>query len=77
MNIQAQKIELAQLIFNTNDKSVLKKVKEALLSSKDSLLDDLHDDVRKSVEVSLKQLKNGEYVSHEEVMKKHKKWLKK
>lgn len=77
MNIQAQKIELAQLIFNTNDKSVLKKIKEALLSSQPDLMDELHEDVKKSVGVSLKQLKNGEYVSHDNVMKKHKKWLKK
>lgn len=77
MNIQAQKIELAQLIFNTNDKSLLKKIKDALISSQSDLIDELHDDVRKSVETSLKQLKNGEYVSHEDVMKKHKKWLKK
>lgn len=77
MNIHSQKIELAQLIFNIDDKAILKKVKEVLSPSKDSILDSLHDDVKKSVEISLKQFENGEYKSHEEVMKKYKKWLKK
>lgn len=74
MNIQAQKIELAQLIFNTNDKSVLKKIKEALMSSQPDLMDELHDDIKADVLVSMKELKEGKGIPHETAMKKIRKW---
>ena len=74
MNIQAQKIELAQLIFNTNDKSVLKKIKEALMSSQPDLMDELHDDVKADVLISIQELKEGKGIPHETVMKKIRKW---
>ena len=48
--------------------------KNLFIKSKQSILDTLHDNVRKSVEISIKQLENGEYISHEEVMKKIKLW---
>lgn len=77
MNIHSQKIELAQLIFSIDDKAILKKVKEVLIPSKDSVLDALHDDVRKSVNIAIKQLEEGKGIPHKEAVRKIKQWQKK
>jgi len=77
MNIAITKIELAKKILSINDKSLIQQVKALLDVQKDDWYDELPDSVKKSVEVSEKQLANGEGIPHKEVMKKYKKWLKK
>ena len=77
MNIHSQKIELAQLIFNIDDKAILKKVKEVLEPKKTSVFDSFQTEIQKSVDIAIKQLDEGKGIPHKEVMKKIRQWQKK
>ena len=77
MNIQAEKLKLVQTILNIDNENILKHVKAVLNSYETDLWDELPDEVKASALRGMKQLKNGQFKSHAEVMKKYKKWLKK
>jgi hypothetical protein len=77
MNVEAEKIKLAQAILSIDSEVILKHVKAVLSSYQTDLWDELPDDVKASVTRARTQLKNGEGVPHKEVMKKYKKWTSK
>lgn len=68
MNLQAKKLELVQLILNTEKPSILKKV-EDVLKKKCDWWDEISDDERKSIEQGLAEADRGELIPHEQVMK--------
>lgn len=80
--IAAQKIEseinryLATLS-ERKKKAVLAVVKSFTEQEEMDLGDELPDDVKASVLISRKQIKNRKYKTHSEVMKKYKTWVKK
>ena len=60
------------------DERVLKMVNAMLLADQeDDWYDELPEEVKASIEKGLDDIKNGRVVSHENVMKKYKKWLSK
>ncbi len=64
------------MIDKINDASVLNAVKILLSKQvKEDWWDELPKSVQQSVERGFEQAKRGETKSHEEVMKKHTKWL--
>ena len=69
MDIQATKIELAQLLLNTDDVSVLNKIKSIFKTEKKDWFDDLTDFQKEQIEIGEKEIDNGEVVSWEEVKK--------
>ena len=69
MDIQATKIELAQLLLNTDDVSVLNKIKSIFKNEKKDWFDDLNDFQKEQIEIGEKEIDNGEVVSWEEVKK--------
>ena len=77
MNIQAQKIELATLVLNTSDKSILKTIQELFSGKSVDLWDELDEEIQADVNEAIQQLDRGEGIPHEKVMKKYKKWLSK
>ena len=77
MNLAITKIELAKQLLNTNNAALINHIKALFETQNVDLWDEMPDDVRKSVERGLKQSESRETKSHEEVMKKYKKWLKK
>ncbi len=77
MNLQVEKIKLAQTILGLDSEIILKHLKAVLNSYQTDLWDELPDEVKQSALRGIKQADNGEYKSHDEVMKKYKKWLKK
>ena len=77
MNIQAQKIELATLVLNTSDKSILKTIRELFSGKSVDLWDELDEEIQADVNEAIQQLDRGEGIPHEKVMKKYKKWLSK
>ncbi len=77
MNLAATKIELAKQLLNTNNAALINHIKALFETQNVDLWDEMPEDVRKSVERGLKQSESGETKSHEQVMKKYKKWLKK
>ena len=75
MNLQAEKIELAQLLLQTNSENLIKKVKALFKREQIDWWDEISEEEKKSIEKGIAQLDKGEGVPHSEVMKKYKKWL--
>jgi predicted transcriptional regulator len=73
MNLQEKKLELVQLILNTEKPAILEKV-EAVLKKEDDVdwWDELSEDERKAIEQGIKEADNGELKSHAEVLKERK-----
>ena len=64
MDIQAEKITLAQLLLQTEDESIIKKVKAIFKDQKD-WWDDLSQDQKNEVEEADKEIDRGEFVTSE------------
>ncbi|MFW6222466.1 MAG: hypothetical protein ACOC3T_02515 [Bacteroidota bacterium] len=76
MNIQARKLELVQLILNTDRINLLEKVSQILKQEKEAdCWDELPLSVQESVKRGMEQAKSGKTRPHSEVMKKYEKWL--
>ena len=78
----AEKIEkqISHYLAHLSDrkkKAVLIVVKSFAEQEEMDLWDELPDEVKASVLISREQIKNGRYKTHDEVMKKYRKWLKK
>jgi predicted transcriptional regulator len=73
MNIQSKKLELVQLILNTEKPAILDKIEDILKKEKSSdWWDEIGEDERKSIERGISEADNGELVPHKEVMKQMK-----
>ena len=76
MNLQARKLELVQMILNTDQPNLLEKVSQILKQEKEAeWWDELPLSVQESVKKGMEQAKRGETRPHSEVMKKYQKWL--
>ncbi len=75
MNLQAAKIQLAKTLLDTNSEALIKQVKAILNSYKTDLWDELSDYQKACVKDAKTELIKGKGKSHNEVMKKYKKWL--
>lgn len=70
MNLQAKKLELVQMILNTEKPSVLSKIEAVFKKEMEAdWWDELGDDVKAALDESLAQADRGELIPHEEVMK--------
>ena len=70
MNLQAKKLELVQMILNTEKPSVLAKVEAVFKKEKGAdWWDELGEDLKAELEKSLAEADRGELIPHEEVMK--------
>jgi predicted transcriptional regulator len=69
MNLPAKKLELVQLIINTQKPLTLKKVEDLLKRENDSdWWDELSEAERKSIESGITEAENGELIPNEEVL---------
>ncbi len=75
MNIQAEKIQLAQILLETTSENLIKKVKALLKSEQKDWWDEISEKEKSAIEKGTAQLDRGEGVPHAEVMQKYKKWL--
>lgn len=72
MNIQAEKLELLQLILNTDNPSVLNAIKRILQKSADTdFWNALSEDQKEEIYQGLAEIENGEVVSYNEFIEKH------
>lgn len=70
MNLQARKLELVQMILNTDRPNLLEKVSQILKQEKEAdWWDELPLSVQQAIEVGSKEADRGEISPHEEVMK--------
>ena len=75
MNIQTEKIELVKRLLDTDDESVIQQVKEVFETHEKDFWNDLPEQVKAGIERSRKQAEAGLLTPHEEVMRKHTKYL--
>jgi predicted transcriptional regulator len=70
MNLQSKKLELVQLILNTEKSAILAKV-EAVLKKEEiaDWWDEISQEERESIEKGLAEADKGELIPHEEVLK--------
>ncbi len=70
MNLQAKKLEIVQLILNTNKPSVLKKIEDLLKKEKSSdWWDEISESEKQTIKKGLAEAEGDELISHEDVMK--------
>ena len=72
MDIEATKLELIQLLLNTQKEHVLVRLKEVFEQEEDvDFWDELPANLKASIEHGLSQSADGQVKSHEEVMQKY------
>lgn len=70
MNLQARKLELVQLILNTDRENLLERVRQILNQEKEAdWWDEIPLSVQQAIEIGIKEADRGETTPHEEVMK--------
>ena len=70
MNIQAKKLELVQLILNTERPSILEKVEAVLKKEKvTDWWDEISEAEQKAIDKGVNEANSGKLIPHEEVMK--------
>ncbi len=69
MNIQAEKIELAKMLFDTDNESIIERIK-AVFEEYRSEWKGLNNAEIQSIEAGLKEIEASKTISHDELMKK-------
>jgi len=67
MDIQAEKIELAKLILSTDDTSIIKKVKALFKGKDEDQWNSLPASVRRSINESIEQANQGQFIALDKV----------
>jgi hypothetical protein len=76
MDMQAEKIELAKRLLDTEDEKIIDAVKSIFRNFDETdEWSDLPDKVVSDVQESLKQIELGQGISHEQARESFKKWL--
>jgi thiamine pyrophosphate-dependent acetolactate synthase large subunit-like protein len=69
MNVQTKKLELVQLILNTNKPALLEKVSKLLKQEKEAdWWDEIPETVKESIEIALDQADRGKTIPHKDVI---------
>lgn len=74
MNLQAEKLDVLQLIMNTDDPGLILDVKALLRTTKNDWYDDLSDEQQRDVIEGIKEADKGETITHSEAVKRFSKW---
>ena len=67
MDVQATKIELAQLLLNTDSVSVLNKIKTILKTEKKDWWDELTKEQQDSIDEGCAEIDRGEFITWEDL----------
>lgn len=71
MNIQLEKLELIKLLAETNDESIITSIKNIFNSEKKDWWDELSEEQKFEIEEGERQIKRGEFILFEDLMKKY------
>jgi hypothetical protein len=71
MNIQLEKLELIKLLAETNDESIITSIKNIFNSEKKDWWDELSEEQKFEIEEGEGQIKRGEFILFEDLMKKY------
>ena len=74
MNIELEKIKLAQKIFNIESEDLIGKIKDFISKEEVDVWDTVPNEVKVAIEKSISQADNGELIPHKDAIKKLKRW---
>ncbi|WP_150452584.1 hypothetical protein [Arenibacter lacus] len=74
MNIEAKKLELMHLLLQTQNETLLAKLKKVFDQEQVDWWNEMTIEEQKEIKTGLKQADKGEYASSETVMKRFDKW---
>jgi hypothetical protein len=77
MNLSATKLKLSKQLMDTQDAGILNHIKAVFLTQSEDWWEQLPEEIKKSVNIALKQSDSGLTVTHSEAMKQLRKWSKK
>ncbi len=69
MNIQAEKIELAKMLLDTEDEKIIEQIRELFKAEKKDFWEELPLHVRQGVAKSRKQASDGQLIPFEQILK--------
>ncbi len=72
MNIQAEKLEIMKMVLDTENPSILQKIKSLFIKEKD-FWNTLTANEKEEIQKGIDELEGGEIYPYEDVMKKHRK----
>ena len=72
MNIQAEKLEIMKMVLDTENPSILQKIKSLFIKEKD-FWNTLSANEKEEIQKGINELESGEIYPYEDVMKKHRK----
>ncbi|AEM72151.1 hypothetical protein Murru_3130 [Allomuricauda ruestringensis DSM 13258] len=72
MNIQAEKIELAKMLLNTNDPKIIQSIKQIFKKeSSTDFWDELTTEQQAEINQGISEIENGDVVDFDSFMAKH------
>ncbi len=74
MDIDAKKLEILQLVLNTEEHAKLDKVKAVLVEKAGDWWDQLNEEEQLEIHEGLQQVEEGKTTHHKKVMAKFDKW---
>ena len=74
MNLELEKIKLAQKIFNIDSEELIARIKAFISSEETDSWESMPDEIKLLIEKSIHQADAGELITHENATKKLKKW---
>ena len=74
MNIETTKLELMHLLLQTQQESLLTKLKKVFEEEQTDWFSEMSSEEQQELETGLKQADNQEFISHKKVMKSFDKW---
>ena len=75
MDLQTQKIELAKMLLETEDTSLLEEIKALFIKHEKDFWEELPVHVKEGIKKSQQQANEGLLTSHDEVIKKYAQYL--
>ena len=73
MGLERRKLNLINWISSLKDEGLLKRI-ESIRSEESNWWEQISNEERAEIELGLSQLDKGEYIPHEQVMKKYSRW---
>ena len=74
MNIETTKLELMHLLLQTQEESLLAKIKKVFDEERTDWWDEMSEEEHQEIQTGIEQAEKGQITKHEEVMKRFDKW---
>ena len=71
MDIQLEKLELIKMLADTEDPAIIKSIRKIFKKEKKDWWEDLTEEQKEDLELSMEEFERGEVVSYESILKRH------